>query len=200
MRVQFDLRPAAMLERERKQTSTNLTRVVAILLLMGFIVASSACVAFMMLQIWELQDTIEMLQFDVAGRDAARTALEAEVRRLRAREQTFVETLRIMQDDLPTLEVLYALETYMDFGMGLTSLRFSRGPVVAGTSAILVALEATAVNEEQITTFLNDLQNSQVFSVVPMPQTTRDVATGRVRFILNLTVLPIGQIDLTASR
>ena len=40
MKVQFDLRPSGMLERERKQRSFNPTRTVAILLMLAFFLTS----------------------------------------------------------------------------------------------------------------------------------------------------------------
>ena len=108
------------------------------------------------------------------------------------RERVFTNTLKIMQDDLPTLEVLNALETYMEPGMGLNSLRCTGSPNMA-------VVIATAAAEDQIINFTNGLSGCGVFSAVAMPVSTRDERTGRVTFTLNLSVLPIGQIK-TGSR
>jgi hypothetical protein len=140
-----------------------------------------------------LMDSIEYKTDEVGGLSVSRTALEGEIRRLQEREKVFSDTLKIMQDDLPTLEVLNALETYMVNGMGLNSLNFT--PPQGNNPAIVAQLEATAIEEEQIIELTTGLSECGVFSNVIMPNSRRDDATGRVTFTLSLTVLPIGQIS-----
>ena len=189
MRVQFDLRPESVMEKERKKSSFNPMRLIATLLMMIFFGASGYYIATMTLKMLDLKDLIEYKQDEVATLETQRTQLEAEIRRLRDRENVFTSTLKIMQDDLPTLEVLNALETYLEPGMGLNSLRFTSA--ATGNTAVLIA---TAAAEEQIILFTDGLGRCGVFSEVRMPTSTRDERTGRVTFTLNLSVLPIGQI------
>jgi cell division protein FtsB len=187
MRVQFDLRPVSLLEKERKKTTFNMVRLLVVLLFIPFLASSLYYIVEMAWKRAELQENIEIDQGRVEQLVSDRSALEIEIRRLQDREKMFADTLKIMQDDVPTLEVLYALETNMSYGMGLNRLVFSPGNPV-------VVLEATAALEEQIIALTNGLSSCGVFSAVAMPISRRDEATGRVTFTLNLTTLPIGQI------
>ncbi|MDR1979461.1 MAG: hypothetical protein LBQ42_12070 [Synergistaceae bacterium] len=190
MRVQFDLRPANLLEKERKRTSFNLTRVLAIILLLLFFTSSIAYIGVMTWNMLSMQADIEDKRNEVESMEGEKMALDAEIQRLRAQEAVYANTLKIMQDDLPTLEVLNAFEEHMDYGMGLNSLRFGN-PVAGGTP---VAVDATAATEEQIIRLYDGLMSSGVFSAGAMSNSRRDDRTGRVSFTLNLTALPIGQI------
>jgi hypothetical protein len=137
-----------------------------------------------------MQADIEDKRNEVESMEGEKMALDAEIQRLRAQEAVYANTLKIMQDDLPTLEVLNAFEEHMDYGMGLNSLRFGN-PVAGGTP---VAVDATAATEEQIIRLYDGLMSSGVFSAGAMSNSRRDDRTGRVSFTLNLTALPIGQI------
>lgn len=188
MRVQFDLRPESVMEKERKKTSFNPMRLVVTLLLLVFIASSGYFIATMTLKMLDLKDLIESKEIEVSTLETQRSQLDAEIRRLQEREKVFTSTLKIMQDDLPTLEVLNALENNLEFGMGLNTLKCSAGNP---SSAVLTA---TAAEESQIIHFTDGLSRCGVFSAVAMPSSTRDDKTGRVTFILNLSILPIGQI------
>jgi cell division protein FtsB len=180
------------LEKERKKTAFNLTRLLASLLLLFFVGSSVFYIGIMTLKMFSLREEIELKESQVSDLETGRRSLEAEINRLKAQEKVFADTLQIMQDDLPTLEVLNALETCMDYGMGLNSLRLATGQVAV--------VEATAVTEEQIIQLTDGLTGSGVFSAVTMPTSRRDDKTGRVSFTLNLTLLPIGQIKSSVAR
>ena len=191
MRVQFDLRPASMLEKERKKTSFNLTRLLAMLLLLFFFASCGFYVLKMGWEVKVLGDEILNKEDEVSGMEGAKQALEAEIQRLRGREKVFADTLKIMQDDLPTLEILNALETHMpEYGMGITTLRFQP----AANAPLRCVLEGTAANETQIIDLSDGLSGSGIFTSVTMPTSRKDEKTGRVTFTLNMDVLPIGQI------
>ena len=188
MRIQFDLRPESVMEKERKKTSFSSMRLLVMLLLVIFFLSNGYYIVTMTLKMLDLQDMIEYKENEVSSLDSQSRQLEAEIRRLQDRERVFTSTLKIMQDDLPTLEILNALETYMELGMGLNTLR-----CVSGTPNTAV-LTASAAVEEQIVNFTEGLSRCGVFSSVNMPSSTRDDNTGRVTFTLNLSILPIGQI------
>jgi cell division protein FtsL len=191
MRVQFDLRPASLLEKERKRTSFNVIRIVAFVLLAVFLLTTVGYVGWMTTQMINLQSNIDDLLGNVENMEGERMALAAEINRLREQERTYANTLKIMQDDLPTLEVLNAFEENMAYGLGLNTFRFTNPAQGGGTMAVL---EATAATEEQITLLSDNLKACGVFSDVNMPTSRRDERTGRVSFTLNLVALPIGQI------
>ena len=189
MRVQFDLRPVTMLERERKKTTFNATRLVAFILMIIFAVSNGFYMWMAFQNMMRLNDAIEEKEYDVGNLEGEKNALEAEVGRLRRQEAEYAATLKIMQDDLPTLEVLNALERGLEPGMGLNTLRLS--PTPQGTVA---TLDATAASDEQTVQFSTSLTSSGVFSAVSMPNSRLDDRTQRVSFTMSLTLLPIGQI------
>jgi len=128
MKVQFDLRPAGMLEKERKRTGFNLTRTVAVILMLAFFLSSGGYIVMMTLERFMLQDEVEVREDMIANLETEKVALEGQVNELKPRERVFADTLQIMNDDLPTLEVLNALEANMDdYGIGFNTLRFVIG-------------------------------------------------------------------------
>ncbi len=198
MRVQFDLRPVSLLEKERKKRGFNVVRLLAMILLLVFLAGSIFYIATVSIKVMGLQGEIEMKESEVTSLESGQRALEAEIKRLKAEEKVYADTLKIMQDDLPTLEVLNALEANMAPGMAANTLRFTP-PRVAGGSNTAV-LDATAAAEDQIIELTNGLSSSGVFSGVTMPTSKRDDKTGRVAFTLNLDLRPIGQIKSSSAK
>jgi hypothetical protein len=145
----------------------------------------------MTVNMFSQQAVIEEKRNEVENMEMESRALQAEIQRLRAQETMYASTLKIMQDDLPTLEVLNAFENNMDYGMGLNSLRFGN-PAAAGTP---VTVDASAAAEEQIIRLYDGLMGSGVFASGAMSNSRRDDRTGRVSFTLNLIARPIGQIQ-----
>ena len=193
MRVQFDLRPAGMLEKERKQKSFNLTRLIATILMLFFLTSSIGCIAKMTMdRIW-LKGEVEMREDEVSYLESDKNLLQVQVNELKAREKVFSDTLQIMQDDLPTLEVLSALETNMgDYGIGFNTLRF-----VVGNPNVPNVVEVTGVvaSDKQIIDFSDLLRTSGVFREVAPPRTNRNEQTNMISFTLRMPVFPIGQIN-----
>ena len=190
MRIQFDLRPAGMLEKERKQRSFNLTRIVAILLMLAFFAASGFYIVTMTLQRLILQDEVDTRENMISNLETEKLMLERQMGELRARERIFAETLRIMNDDLPTLEVLNALESNIDeYGIGLNTLRF-----MAAGGANVVEVTGLVASDKQIIEFSDRLRASGVFNDVTLPVTTLNESTGMISFTLRMPVKPIGEI------
>ncbi|MDR2175501.1 MAG: hypothetical protein LBO82_06145 [Synergistaceae bacterium] len=194
MKMQFDLRPADLIKRESKKRSFNLTRLLVMLLLLLFLGSTGFYLAAATLSLLALRDSVEYKQSEVNRMETSKTALEAEIRRLQQREKVFTETLKIMQDDLPTLEIFEALETCTEPGMRISDLRYAAG------ASPTVILNAAADTDEQTTLFRIGLENSGVFSRVTMPTSKLDERTRKVQFTLNLTLLPIGQIKTPGAR
>jgi len=194
MKVQFDLRPIGMLEKERKQKSFNLTRTIAVLLMAAFFATSIGYLVVMTFQRLALQDTVFENDSIVSSLEAEKTVLQRQVTELRAREKVFSDTLNIMQDDLPTIEVLNALESNIDeYGIGLDTLRF----VVGNAAGITNVVEVTglAATDKQIIDYSDRLRASGVFTDVLLPVTTLNESTGLISFTLRMPYLPIGQIQ-----
>jgi len=196
MKVQFDLRPALMLEKERKQKSFNLTRILAIILVGAFFFSSIGYIALMFMERVNLQNEVLERQNIVANLGRDNNNLQRQVNDLKAREKVFADTLKIMQDDLPTVEVLNALESEMDnYGIGFNSLKFVIGRVTRGVKAPdIVEVAGTVASDKQIIDFSDRLRGTGVFSDVLLPATNRNERTNMISFTLRMPILPIGEI------
>ena len=194
MKVQFDLRPAEYLAIERKRHSFNFTRLLAMLLLLSFLACCGGYLALAFIETQTLSDEIESLESDVAELETSQAALTTKLNGLKNREAQLVKTLAIMQTEPPTLEVLDTIETYMEPGMGIDSIRFT--PVTDRNSkkvSYTAIVDATALAEEQIISLTDGLTSSGLFSGVTMPSTKKDEKTGRVIFNLSLNLRPFGE-------
>ena len=199
MRVQFDLCPPEYLARRKKRHSFNATRILAVLLLLAFLATGIGYIVMAFLETRALASDIEMGEEAVAKLEADQNELTAEIARLKNREQQYGKTLEIMQSEPPTIEALSALESNMDQGMGMTSIRFVPAKANEGGSVVYTAdVDATALVEDQITALTTGLSGSGVFSGVTMPSSQKDEKTGRVDFKLHLDLRPFGQINMKA--
>ena len=193
MKTQFDLRPADLMKKESKKRSFNLMRLLVSLLFLLFLCSAGFYLVTTAFSMLALKDSVEYKQSEVQRLEASRIALEAEIKRLQQTEKVFTDTLKIMQDDLPTLEFFEALEICAEPGMKISDVRYTAG------KEPLVILNAAADTDEQTTVFRIGLENSGVFSKVTMPTSKLDEKTQKVQFTLNLTLLPIGQINVSAA-
>ena len=200
MKAQFDLRPAEYLERERKRHSFNFVRLLAVVLLLAFFTSSGYYVVMAFLETQDLQSQIEIAEGEIADLETSQKALIAEIARLKEQEEQFRKTLEIMQSEPPTLEVLNALETHMERGMGVNSVRFVPNAREDKTVFYVVTVDASAATEEQIIALTDGLSGSGLFSTVTMPSTKKDEKTGRVSFTLTLIARPFGQGSTEGER
>ncbi len=189
MKVQFDLRPIEFIVKEQKQRSFNLVRLIAVLLLLLFVGFSSYYITVTFLEAQELSADIENLNAEISDMETSKVKLAKEIARLKEREVQVVKALEIMQTEPPTLEVLNALETNMEYGMGINNISFSQG----GNASYEARMEGTAITEEQIVALTDGLVSSGLFSSVVMPNSRRDEKTGIVTFNLALRILPLGK-------
>ena len=197
MKVQFDLRPAGMLERERKQKSFNLTRTVALLLMLTFFLTSGGYIVIMTLERFTLQEEVDFKEDTVAGLETEKIALNKQVSELKAREKVFADTLKIMNEDLPTLEVLNALEANMDdYGIGFNTLKFVIGRTNRNVKEPdVVEVTGIVASDKQIIDFSDRLRESGVFNDVLLPVTTLNENTGMISFTLRMPIKTIGEIN-----
>jgi len=190
MRVQFDLRPIEMVEKERKKTGFNFVRVLAILLMMTFFVSTISYLVIMGFASFGLRERIDEVRNTVNSVQAQNANLQGQINLHRAQEAVYVNALAIMNDDLPTIEVLGALETFMDpFGLGFSTLSFQ---VVGG--AVIVNVVGEAASDRQIIEYSERLRLSGVFSQVNVVSTALIEATGMISFTMRMPVRSIGEI------
>ncbi|GHV36552.1 hypothetical protein FACS1894187_11330 [Synergistales bacterium] len=194
MIVKFDLRPAELIKKEVKRTSFNFMGFIMALLIIVFVGSSGFYLATMTMKLLSLRDEVDFLNNQVEDLELDKRALEAEIGRLRGREKTFADTLKIMQDEMPTIEVLGAIENNIPYGMGLTRLQFTQQ-----ASTPSAVMNATAATTDQLVGFREGLMSSGVFSNTSMPTSQYNESTKRVSFTLNLPVYSIGQIGQNSS-
>ena len=130
------------------------------------------------LETQDLQSQIEIAEGEIADLEVSRTALTAEIARLKEQEGQFRKTLEIMQSESPILEVLNALEAHMERGVGANSIRFVSGAREDKTVFYTVTVDASAATEEQIIALTDGLSGNELFSTVTMPSTKKDEKTG----------------------
>ncbi|GHS97520.1 hypothetical protein AGMMS50276_17710 [Synergistales bacterium] len=197
MIVKFDLRPAELVKKEVKRKSLNVMGIIAAVLIVLFVASSGFYLVTMTMNLLSLRDDVFFLTGDVDNLELDKRALEVEIGRLRVREKTFADTLKIMQDEMPSIEVLGAIEKNISYGMGVTRLQFSQAPTAP------TVMNATAATTDQIVEFTDGLKSSGVFSDsesgIRMLTSTYSELTKRVSFTLNLTVNPIGKIGQDSS-
>jgi hypothetical protein len=142
-----------------------------------------------------MQDEVNSLQGRLAALRVEVASLTGQLNALRARETVFVNALRIMNDDLPTIEVLSALETNMDiFGIGFDTMRFQHSQA-EGNFVEVVGLVAS---DTQVIDFAERLRLSGVFNSVSLPATALNSNTGMVSFTLRMPVKAIGEINVSS--
>jgi hypothetical protein len=166
------------------------------MLIGAFLLTSGGYYALMLRNLFWLQEEVVTKEDHVLTLETDKTVLQKQVSDLQAREKVFSQTLQIMQDDMPSLEVLNALESNMDgLGMGFNTLRFNLG---RGTGANkepdVVEVTGMATTDKQIIDYADRLRASGVFRDVFLPSTVRSEQSGMINFTLRMPVFPIGQI------
>lgn len=207
MKVKFDLRPAEYIKRERKTRSFNLVRLLAILLMLGFIVTSAGYIAMAFIESQNLASDIEMLESEVRNLEDNQRLLMTEISRLKQQETQMARSLAIMRNEPPTLEAMNVLDTYMEPGMGFTRVTFT--PAAASRNSkqskpdelvqYTMTIDGSSASDEQNTELLNRLNSNPNFTSVTMPTSTRDQATKRVNFNLVLGLKSFGEFAIPSG-
>ncbi|MCL2009909.1 MAG: hypothetical protein FWG71_05110 [Synergistaceae bacterium] len=197
MKVRFDLRPAGLIEKERQKKKFNFMKVIAVFLMGMFFLASGGYIVVMTLNLLMLRDEVQTRENLVSGLDMERANLNRQVTELRAQERVFIETLRIMNEDMPTIEVLNALESNMDiYGIGFNTLKFTQGREARGVKEPdMVELTGLVASDKQIVDYSDRLRTSGVFNDVRLPVTTLNERTGMISYTLQMPVKEIGDIN-----
>lgn len=181
MRVRFDLRPEEFAERERRRRSFSLTRLISLLLLALFVLVCVRSTALNLLEVWRLREGTEALEGDAVALEAKRAALIQDLSRLQQRERRAAKRLEALHD-LPSLEVLSALEANMVPGMKLKSIQFLPG------EALVTAVATEAGGPLSLT---ESLSRGGGFSDVRL--TASQGTLGGVEFTLSLLYPPIAE-------
>ena len=103
--------------------------------------------------------------------------------RLERENQTTEKILQFLQEDIPVLEIMEALEANAGIGLKFDTADFSRN----GLTGVTVILDGKADNDKAVMNLTEGLKASNKFSNVMLPVSQRD-QTGRIVFKLVLRI------------
>lgn len=135
---------------------------------------------------WALNTEVDVLMERVLDFTEVKLKLSEEVGRLVATEQAYAASLSTMQRELPSIEILTAIDRTLPEGVKLTGVTINENNV---------SLTGAANSEESVVRTTRGLLDSGVFSTaaVPVANRTGNDAEG-IKFSLSLVPLPFGEV------
>ena len=177
----LDLRPMEFVELERRRYSFNINRLILWGLIVGFVMLSVGTISYTFTCIRNLTTEIEIMRDSVSEYTRQRMELVQENQRLERENQATEKVLQFLQNDIPVLEIMEALEANAGIGLKFDTADFSRN----GLTGVTVILDGKADNDKAIMNMTEGLKASNKFSSVMLPISQRD-QTGRIIFKLVL--------------
>ena len=168
MKVLLDLRPRALIESQKKRV--NFARLLMTLFLLSFFLVGGSTLFWAFWNFSSLQDRVSFLEDTLSIQRAQNARLANELTRLSEEEAVYVSALRLLQDELPALEFLKALEISLPRGVWVRSVS-----VIPGKAS----LQGSAYQENDVVEFGKNLLDEQVVATVDFPVTTRTVRDGQ---------------------
>ena len=184
MIVKLDLRPDSVKNVKPPKTRKVWLFMVCMFLVFGAAVAYSWFV--MAKDILFLQGKISDLSHQIGNLNNIRAGLMAELTRLDRQEQVYASSLSIMQQELPTIEILNSIEVAIVRGVILNSLSLSDANL---------KLDGVANIEDNIVQTARNLLDSGTFSQAQVPIVTREnMGPEGLRFSLSLAPMAIEEV------
>lgn len=189
MKVKLDLRPRSLVETKRKKL--NATRVIIVSLLLSFVLLGGTTLGLAFMKSLRLGDEITMLKDRIALQKVQKKGMETEIKRLSATENMYVQALKLLQEELPSLEFMNAIETSLPLGVWIANVAVTPGKAV---------IKGTAYHENDVVNFAKGLLDSGIVSAVDFPVTTRVTKGDKslVDYSLSCTVRDIAAIASAA--
>lgn len=190
MKVVLDLRPRALVALQKKRF--NLARLLMTLFLLSFLFVGGATLFLAFWNYRSLKDRVASLEESLVFQRAQNARLGNELRRLTEEEAVYVSALKLLQDELPALEFMKALEASLPGGVWMRSVT-----LVPGKATLL----GSAYVENDVVEFGKGLLDSSVVATVDFPVTTRVVRDGQslVDFTLACSLRDFSSTISTAS-
>lgn len=184
--VRFDFRPIDLITPPRPKTRKLF--LLLFFLFMMFVSSVGYAVFTAVKEIISVRADVIELTNSVDNLEGVKINLIAEVERMKKQEAAYASGLSVMSNELPTIEILGAIDRSLPAGITLNTIKID---------AKLVSLAGVAASEEIIVEATRNLLNSGAFSTAQVPIATRG-ATERdgIRFTLTLTPLPIGEVKI----
>jgi Tfp pilus assembly protein PilN len=190
--MRFDLRPE-----EYKNSDAGKKRgkgkdilgglfVFLVILLVG---ASALSLGYSWLRLREQQDLLQVRQESLRVLERQARALKTELTRLQQEEKEYQAILGLLKGELPSLEVLAALEGSLPARVWLTSLSISKNAV---------SMQGEAYSEADVVEFGNNLGEASIVQSVVVPKVgrSRGGTSKTVSFVLDCTLYDITQVTL----
>jgi len=168
MKVLLDLRPRALVESQKKRL--NVSRLVMTLLFLTFFLIGGSTIVRAFWNYLSLVDRVAFLEDTLAIKSKQNERLANELSRLAEEEAVYVSALKLLQDELPALEFLQAMETSLPPGVWVRTLSIVPGKV---------SLQGSAYKEDDVVEFGKGLLDAPVVAAVDFPVTTRVVRDGQ---------------------
>jgi Tfp pilus assembly protein PilN len=135
--------------------------------------------------IYFLKNGIKDLQKDIAAELKTKNELQVELGRLTKQEAVYSQSLSIMQQELPTIEIFDAIDKSTVRGVILTSMVLNQKEL---------KVVGVANTEDNIVTTIRNLLDSEAFSIAQVPVVTREnMGPEGLKFTLSLAPKPIGE-------
>ena len=168
MKVLLDLRPRALVEAQKKRV--NVARLFVTLFFFSFMLVGGATLGWAFWNHRALIDRVSFLEDSLSIQIAQNARLSNELKRLSDEEAVYVSALKLLQDELPALEFLQAMESSLPPGVWVTSVTVAPGKV---------SLQGGAYKEDDVVEFGKGLLDAPVIAAVDFPVTTRGVRDGQ---------------------
>jgi Tfp pilus assembly protein PilN len=164
MKIALDLRPRSLVESQRKKRSFSFARFFLVLFFLAFLFVGGTTLFLSFMNYRSLDARIAGLEEELALKRAQSARLANELKRLAGIEATHVSALKMLQEEVPALEFLQAMEGALPLGVWMRSVS-----VVPGRAT----LQGTAFHENDVVEFAKGLLDVDVVATVDFPTTTR---------------------------
>lgn len=164
MKVILDLRPLALVESQKQKL--NIPRLLLVLFFAAFFLVGGTTLVMAFMRFRMLRTEVARLQDTLVVQNAQNDRMETELQRLSETEELYVSALTLLQEELPALEFLNALEKALPYGVWMKSVS-----IVPGRAS----LQGNAFNENDVVEFAKGLLDASIVVTVDFPVTTRVV-------------------------
>ncbi|HOO64326.1 MAG TPA: PilN domain-containing protein [Synergistaceae bacterium] len=189
--MRFDLRPPEYRQQgnQKKKKGPEGIRFLFLILLFLFIGASLLSVGYSYLFLREQQADLRARQQSLKVLERQAKALNTELQRLQAEEKEYQSILGLLKAELPSLEVLAALEGSLPPRVWLTSINIAKNAV---------SMQGLAFSEADVVEFGNNLAEASIIKsvVVPKVSRSREGTSKTVSFVLDCSLHDITAVTL----
>lgn len=183
MVAKFDFRPERIINPPKPKTRKAFMLILS--LFIAFAVFAGYASFMAAVESLSLQSSVFSLQDRADKLEGVRIGLVAEMGRLQKREEAYKLTLAVMNQELPAIEILNAIDRSIPEGITLSGITINAGSV---------SLSGTANTEEKIVQATRALLDSGVFKVAQVPVANRTANRGVINFSLLLTPLVLSEV------